>query len=550
MKNTVFRRLTALALALVMLVTLAACTAEDLPYISGIDALFGSDDSWSGISGGANPFAFDESNTDDMLTLDQLRAQLNEERKNDTRTIISDADRFLPHGYDTEEFRDSFEFSDAEVKMLTTNASSLKKLSFKQAQGDIDYLFRLFKTSYAPYEFFGGDEAFDRAKSEIVDDVYAHLQNDGISPYTMASIITKHLDFLHDSHLMIGISSPTFEEQIYYYVSNKMEFRKNDKGYYTMSKGEKLYLDKADEDYMHLTIGKSGELVYGLIKLCGQNSSDTLKKKFTLNGEFGTQTTINARWTSDPFTPALASLTWKDNVDGIPLTGIGSMAVDNDACIAEMNDFVNNAKTLSDADVAMLDLRGNMGGLSTISVMWLYNLTGEEIEGEQTMVYYNSVLNNFVSSGNDDTLIEALLKFDFFNEHPDMKEELLEETTDELYEGVIYESEDKWVEREPTLLVLSDKAVSSAGEMFLLQVKDVENSIIIGTNSNGCLVSGATNYTVPVYLPSSGLWVYYSTGLFLTDEPGDFDCVGIQPDVVVCGEDSAEAAARMWKFYN
>ncbi len=557
-----FRKILALALATVMtLSVLAACSAEDIETLNAMfEELYASNsdiiDQY--LPSGTDISDFieigDISGTDEELppsgiTLDELKAQLNEQRQNDVRTTISDSEIFLPD-YESDEFK-TVEFDEEELAFLTDTENYGKDvLTYDEAEIDIDYLFRILKTSYAPYEYFGGDEVFNQAKADILADLA--LYGEEIRKHQLVSCIIENLEFMTDSHFTLNnYSGIEFQEQVYYYDATKREFRHDDKGYFTVIEGEKYYIEAENEQYLKLTVGKTGELVYGLIALIREGALSDLPSEIELfcDSEYKS-VKFSVRWITDSYSYADA-LVWNKEIEGIPLTGVGAMMVDNDYCIEEMNSFVNRAKELREEEVFILDLRGNMGGLSTISYMWLYNLTnGAEVEGEYAMIYYMSMLNYLVTEGNDEQIIEALLQFDFFEENPELKDELLdEENEDEYGEGYVVETEDSWNEYDGTVIVLCDKAVSSAGEMFLLELMDVENVVVFGTNSNGCLISGGTNYYVPVYLPNSGTSVYYSTVLVLTDDSEDFDARGVQPDVVICGEDEAQAAVRCWNYY-
>ncbi len=551
------KRIIALVLASVMICSLfAGCSQEDIETLNQMfEELYATDTDIFGDLFPSDTDIIDIVGETELppsgITLDELKAQLNEERKNDERTVLSDSEMYLPD-YESEEFK-MVEFDEEELALLTPQHHYGKEghLTYEEAEIDVDYLFRVLKTSYAPYEYFGGDEVFNKAKENILSELGA--LGSEIRKNQLESAIIKNLGFMTDSHFALNnYSGIDFAEYVYYYDATRREFRKDDKGFFTVVKDERYYIGTADEQYLKLTVGKSGELVYGIIALAPEGGIYTLPQEIELFSDSSYDSlSFKLRWVTDSYSYS-NTLTWNREVDGIPLTGIGAMMVDNDYCIDDMNDFVNRAKELRDEEVIILDLRGNGGGLSTISYMWLYNLTnGAEVEGEYSMIYYMSMLNYLVTEGNDQEIIDALLKFDFFEENPDLKDELLsEEEEDEYGEGYVVETEDSWNEYEGTVLVLCDKAVSSAGEMFILELMDVENVVVFGTNSNGCLISGGTNYYVPVYLPNSGISIYYSTILILTDDSEDFDAKGIQPDVVICGEDEAEAAARCWNYYN
>jgi len=573
MKNALLRRIFALVTAAVLFCSvLCACDMEQLEAFNEILNSMNSSDSDIDIEDFYNmldeemsisdffeisPTDSDElspSDTENLpesgVTLDSLKATLNEIRKNDVRTTISDSEIFLPD-YESEEF-EIIEFGEPELELLTPDFPERKDvLNYEEAENDVDYLFRILKTSYAPYEYFGGDEVFDKAKADILADLAEF--NNKMTSYDMQNAIIKHLGFMKDSHFALNsYSGIEFAEEVYYYDSTLREFRHDDAGYFTVVGGVKYYVSAEDEQYLRLTVGDTGELVYAFITLCEEGNLSALPCEVILTSEDGSKTpTLELDWITDSYSYA-KYLTWDKPQGDIPVTGIGAMMVDDKYYIAEMNAFVNRAKELRDEEVFILDLRGNMGGLSTISYMWMYNLTnGVEVEGEYTMVYYMSMLNDLVTMGNDEQIVEALLQFDFFEENPDIKEELLsEEEEDVLGEGYVYDTVDIWTEYDGTIFVLCDKAVSSAGEMFILQLIDLENVVVFGTNSNIGLISGGTNYYVPVYLPNSGISVYYSTVLVLTDDSEDFDARGIQPDVVICGEDEAAAVERCWNYYN
>ena len=62
-------------------------------------------------------------------------------------------------------------FTDEELK--TMSSSGYENVTKSEAKEDVETLFRLLKSSYAGYTYFGGDEAFGKAKNEIMNNIDA-----------------------------------------------------------------------------------------------------------------------------------------------------------------------------------------------------------------------------------------------------------------------------------------------------------------------------------------------------------------------------------------
>lgn len=59
----------------------------------------------------------------------------------------------------------------ASVPRQTTIDHSVESVSRQQALEDVEYLFQAFRSTYALYDYFGGDEVFNNAKEACISDI-------------------------------------------------------------------------------------------------------------------------------------------------------------------------------------------------------------------------------------------------------------------------------------------------------------------------------------------------------------------------------------------
>jgi len=77
--------------------------------------------------------------------------------------------------------------------------------------------------------------------------------------------------------------------------------------------------------------------------------------------------------------------------------------------------------------------------------------------------------------------------------------------------------------------VLIDRYVSSSGESAIANLKAIEGTVVLGENSGGRYFSGNC---MDIYLPNTGLCVYYGTGRILYNGTQNIDELGgFAPDI-------------------
>ncbi len=541
------KRAFSLLLAVVMLLTLCSCSVISLPP---------QEQTSSSESEVSEP----EVITDCPISLSGLIEQLNSvrfSRSADDRDMKS----FLPD-YTSEDFL-ADELTDEEFALLTAEPpSKVFAVSHDEAVQDVEYLFRILRTSYGAYTFFGGDEAFGKAKAEILSELNIRYP-ERIGKDGLRTLIIEKLGFIEDSHFAIDGYSLAFEERYYYRDANFLKFRRDSHGYYAFPRNDsannrRWYISPEDEELLYLTIAEDGELVYGIFTLATPFEELSLNDYIVLTSAEGDRAGYTIEWkiVSDPAYNFSKPIYAKGEANGIPTVSLRSFYLD-DSRFDAINSYLNDAAELRDEPILIVDLSGNLGGYDTISSMWLYSLTGGDKVGVGVgYSSYISRLNDYVLSNNKEEVTQIFDSLDFFKEYPDYWD-ILDNGTESgveqdytAFEPYIVERETDFIEQDRTIFAVLDKNTFSAGEMALFQLENMSNVVFVGVNSNGCLLTGGTNIDAPVYLPNSGISVIYSIIIVTNDRMENFDSYGFRPDIIVNPESAPELIVKCLDYYN
>lgn len=455
-----------------------------------------------------------------------------------------------------------------EAKELGTPKACMN-VDKEQAKSDVDTLFRVIKSSYGGYKFFGGDEKFDAAKEKIIADIDNGM--DDIDPSTFAAYIARELSFFNDSHFVIqGLS--VGHEAYCYYESSAMKFYKSGEEYYTYIDSKKWYISDDIKNYMKLTIAEDGELVYGMFTVCTDGDAKALPETVTLNdgeNENRKTKTIDIFWARSQIGRNDNNEYKYEEKNDVPIQTLKGMQYATKGA----NGFIDDAKKMSASKNSMVDLRANAGGLTTNDLFWFYNYTGSIIDidrkcmtiasefNSQLMACSNKKLLNFDVDLNNELIVTLALKqYNILKNNSelfDMSKEYLESQNIKIPDGqnkckwtngffdLFDKSKEPMVQNDNTLFVLQGKEDYSAGEVFVFMSQRINNTLRVGTNTNGCIATGPITM---FYLPESGLSVQYSVGI-ITGNDIEFDTYGIEPDVYIGGQDAREAVLKCIDYY-
>lgn len=164
------------------------------------------------------------------------------------------------------------------------------------------------------------------------------------------------------------------------------------------------------------------------------------------------------------------------------------------------NSILTGARTLREAPVSILDLRSNSGGDSSIGSEWINRYTNSQVLGHRTSI---NTKNQMIDS----------------------------------------DSEEDWIENDKLLIILVGKYSASASEWLLDYAYNVENILIVGENTSGCVIGGTSN----MFLPNSACQIDIGGGLLnlFPEEEGYMEELrGIYPDIWVPAGEAEELIVK------
>ncbi len=418
-------------------------------------------------------------------------------------------------------------------------ASSGKRLfniiRVETALKDVDFLFRVLLHSYAGYNLQGGHEIFTAARKSIEKEIEKKQQEFWFFSYlsvdAFRNILIENFSFIDDGHFFIH--GHRYFQQKRMFLGKEMEFKRCQKGFFYEKGGQTFHLKKvgADkpDDYMKLSINQRGELVYRLGFLLPEeeeqeliitliNGGDVLEKKVTLSPA--------RRETYEPL------IFKEDEVDGIPII-VNRNLVYIEENMQELDAFNRTARMITEEKVAILDLRGHEGGMIRPAREWIAHYSRRWIPN-----FY--IFSNLRTSTAHVAKVRTARTFGLGEPQNQRFEPYIENW------NVIKNLTPRIVENEGCLIVLIDTETSSAGEQFARLLHQLENVIIIGSNTAGKKTIGGT---VVYSLPHSATLVAWGTALYLDPDLTIREGTGYLPDLWVHPEDALELAVKFINNY-
>ncbi|NYB72848.1 hypothetical protein HZF24_01695 [Sedimentibacter hydroxybenzoicus DSM 7310] len=422
-------------------------------------------------------------------------------------------------------------FTAEELESMTEYSKfrgSASRLTYEEAEDDADLIFRVLKDCYGAYFYFGGDEAFERAKENVLSD----CKDAGarLSVGILRESLKRNLSFVKDGHFRIG--NETVLEKAVYYSNEETAFFKDEKGYYVEEDGKRSYVSMVDgsheiEKYMKRSINDKGMLVYkigmlstdvrGMVEVVLNNRI----KKFVLVPPKLENYTDNGTYYSDY------------KVNGVPVISISSFMHEHDG-----RRFVKSAETVKNSKVSVLDVRGNCGGMSKYVIDWLD--------------IYDPVLSKY-ATGNVHAY--RMSRAADYLKYKNLGEYFSDQETEQLLNnyrsgsngwGISEASAFVRSENSNLLFVLVDNYTFSAGEWLIAALRNKDNVIFVGTNSGGGLMSDSS---INVVLPDSRINIQCGTGLgFYYDDTVFTEETGFSPDIWI-NDDVMQHTLDMISYY-
>ncbi len=471
---------------------------------------------------GVNIYALDEVHNDANNTNKQLRQGFTQVSKENGEEFEFEYD------YNLEDYKNyGFKYTDFNAQ-LSSQPDYSNTITKEEANKDIEAMFYLLKNTYAAYGYFGGDEKFNQTKSDILEDVdnynsnYNGNEENVIKVEELKTIINENLYFIEDCHFTIGLSTPYQYKKNEYvkilFSNDELLFNKDEIGYYTTTAFGKKYLKSVDGDnnlanYIYPTISESGEIKYIVAK-----SESIYAENVFANLEIER---ANGKLEQKNVELFIYEPIGKSKVDEVVGTKeYGNTIVIDVPSLINGNDylFYKTAAQANDYENVVIDLRGNVGGFDSAVAQWISTFAG----GANVLQYKNyEILNmNIFNGGN---------------------------TRPWSYEYKVSEKEDL-IPNDKKVYIIVEKGVMSSGESLIMYFRNMENVVLVGTNSKGgVLVGNNRGYT----LPNSDIYCYWGETLYLGYSHYIKEGVGTIPDILVPNtKDTLDLTLKMIEYYN
>ncbi len=387
------------------------------------------------------------------------------------------------------------------VTAKTVQANEDGSFSYAQAEADVNYLFDCLKNEYGLYDYYGGDVVFTAAKEEVLT---ACKSTKTLNAGILKQILWQKFSFVNDCHFFIGETSAPMASMPTAYTMSKMHctffseertFVKTKDGF----KDENNRLVKVVEgfenvaDAIKLSLTKDGELVYRLVvqgNMFDRNIKLVKKRDITVIYSDGSKDVLTAqRYIMMHDNGSKLELKWSEKIPVLTVKDFKS---------GMMKPY---AEEMKNSDAVVLNLQNNAGGYMATTTAWYEEFCGEAVATNNLMIYRN--------------YLKALSEVPGY-------QKLNNEA------AVIWNTEDKFAVNDRLVILIVNNNTGSAGELFTDMAFNLENTLIVGESTMGCLTSG-TSYLRT--LPNSKLTLSYGNSIHLWPESHFKEGEGIKPDI-------------------
>lgn len=400
-------------------------------------------------------------------------------------------------------------------------------LTVEQAQHDMDVLFEALQSVYGPYDYFGGDKVFLQAQKEILTQCAAKGK---LCAGALSELLVTYLNFIRDAHFTIN--GTRFYEPIKAHIYNQGSAYLKSGEWFVTADGQRMVKTIANTppgELLRLSISSDGEVVYYPVVLLENGiEPEPLEIEYSDGSK---ETLLPPEWKSGyEQSRARVALRYKE---GIPVVFSRNMYFDQAPGGEDGQKFLCYAEQLREAPVSMVDLRSNGGGNGILPLKWLSAFAGAQVTTNHLVIQRLSE--------------EDMLAYeqDTENQYYVPMEKM------QIYDGTVPingqymkngDLPDRFVPNQSLLVILTGKNTASAAEIFVDVAANVENTLIIGQNTYGMLLSNA--YT-SMTLPESGIVIQLGGSLSVFAENSFEEYVGLSPDLWVSEAEADELAVKL-----
>jgi len=310
-------------------------------------------------------------------------------------------------------------------------------------------------------------------------------------------------------------------------VRDEYEFQKINGKYINSSNGKAVLSfneSKELDDIFKLSISSDGTLVYYPIII-----SDEIN--YSINIKYSDESEENILYTTDRYSYKLNDEIKLDIKSEIPIIRVTRMGFDQSVNGDNARKFLEYATQYKDEKIVIVDLRNNFGGNGMLPQKWMMNFTSKFVPTNFSSLKYvtmEQIKKYIYPLSNNYQPIDELVNIYGF-----------EQISDSFSKALC--QKDEFISNDNLLIILVNKQTFSAGEMFVDIAHNLENTIIVGTNTAGGLTGDNVG---SITLSNSKIPVSFGNGLSFFPKNYFEEFVGFKPDLWVKG-DAEEAVLKL-----
>lgn len=417
-------------------------------------------------------------------------------------------------------------------------------LSREEAIDDVKIFFQVLQHAYGPYRRFGGDEVFRPLMYSIIEEL---SESETVATGLLAWMIQGEIaPIIADNHFVFNDRPQNVSSFDFVWDSpfgrDETGFRQLDTGLYVT---EIVGHDK--HDVFRLSVNEHGEFFYMLVIFRPSEDGTLYRLEVVFcNGETEVLVLRRSFHHFQPDYDAEPTLRFENEIPIVTMRGempfpVDTVWTDYSGSIPDNAVlFLSFVDEIRDEPIIIVDIRTNIGGFGHLGTLWLYDLIGEIVPLRLCVVHGAGAIPP------EDMSQLPQVWYDFFNPQEeavqffaDLDEFLPSWHVLDDYHSV-FSSESGSVANDTFIILLVDRFVYSAAEMFTSQILNMENTLVIGQNTFG---SNIASMWPSLYLPNSGIQFNMGTNYVMRPYGTWQDGVGYAPDVWVVGDALTAALA-------
>lgn len=381
-------------------------------------------------------------------------------------------------------------------------------LSLAQIESDVNFLFDSLRQNYGLYEYFGGEEVFEPARSRVLEQCRENKQMDASK---LETLLIQELSFINDSHFIIGNCTMVIMHAPFFYIEE--EYHKEGSQYKTNDGKivESIEGYENLDEIMKRSLNRQGEIVYYPVKLVEAD----YPKIYLTGKKLDPPNNLIVHYT-DGTTQELETagyqMTENKREEKVELYENQQIPVVYSESMMDSR-FIGMGAKLHGQPVSVVDLRSNTGGKLDYVDKWFEGYSKQKVTPNYFSIYTA-----------------------MFQDQDTQEDEIQEINGKMVYQA----GEDTFAENEDLLILLTSCQTMSAAESFADRAHNVENTLLIGESTTGALRGDI--WLNPINLPYSKVQTYFGQRFCEFPEGYFEEGYGFEPDLW-CPAVYAEEAA-------